>query len=742
MRTLLKVFVIGLILAFAAFAIALQSEPVRNAVKKTLATEIAKNSGYKVSIGNLWISPSLRITAEDIDILDEEKKIARIGQAAMRVSARALLEGIIHVHHVKLEDVSSTALPGMPQVAVTFEGEATLNPGAGHASAHLFFHSPHADGKWTKGEATYANGTGDLELKTSDGCIFDAQYILTPDFLLRIPRFHASLKHFSFDGHVTMTKEGTITESALFLTSGDLSAIAPASGHLRGEGKILGTIKNPQFEVSLASDFIDVHKQRLEDIHFVIRSYAVDADNRGKCTLSFTKNAQKYRFEGNIEWENPYALLPATIATTADLAELADLLALDSTDITGSATLAITLSQTGASCRVKLEGGSIDCYQLGSVITNIQAEMEGDFNSLRLITLQASDGNGGTFHCNGTLAVDAEKGFPLDFLFHIEQASLIQLDNFKATASGQLQVTGTVNYPKVQGVIETESTTFKIPDKIPEVTDTLPVTYINQKPGEWIPTPYRVKRPAWPLELDLLIKIPKNGKIKSSNLNSDWKGEIKVTGTPSAPLFNGELQVDKGTYNTRGRKIQIHRGAITFAGDLEKKTTLYVIGEMEMGQTTVEAIVKGPIKNPTVALRSNPPMSQREILSLILFNKPASEISQFQGTQLNQSLLSLSEGSDSGPDILTRMSNSLGLDRFEISGSPGSTSGDMSLKVGKYVSEKTLISLSRNITQSANRETQANSVGIETRLNKYIKLQAEVDDDQNGQLNLIWRKDY
>jgi hypothetical protein len=42
----------------------------------------------------------------------------------------------------------------------------------------------------------------------------------------------------------------------------------------------------------------------------------------------------------------------------------------------------------------------------------------------------------------------------------------------------------------------------------------------------------------------------------------------------------------------------------------------------------------------------------------------------------------------------------------------------------------------------SNRAGPSGTLEIETSLNKYIKFQGQVSDDSNGQLNLVWKRDY
>lgn len=96
--------------------------------------------------------------------------------------------------------------------------------------------------------------------------------------------------------------------------------------------------------------------------------------------------------------------------------------------------------------------------------------------------------------------------------------------------------------------------------------------------------------------------------------------------------------------------------------------------------------------------------------------------------------------SKQGPDLFSQLKNTLGIDKIDFS--QGDSEEGLSFQVGKYITQGTMISFSRTQSRRANQTTEANYVGIETELMGNVSLQAEVGDDKNGQLNLIWKRDY
>jgi autotransporter translocation and assembly factor TamB len=260
--------------------------------------------------------------------------------------------------------------------------------------------------------------------------------------------------------------------------------------------------------------------------------------------------------------------------------------------------------------------------------------------------------------------------------------------------------------------------------------DSVEVTYINQPAGILSPA-ILTTPPSWPLSFDIAINAPEIS-VTGQELDSLWKGKLTVTGNTAMPLLFGSFKVVEGYYMFNGKNFSIDQGTVIFGGEIEKKTNLYVIAARDLGKVKVEVIMKGPLKNPEISFRSNPPLSQREILSWILFNRGTSEISHFQGSQLRESITNLS-GTHKSPDVLTKIRNALGIDRIDFCKGGQGDSNAMGFQVGKYISQNVFVSINKS---------DVNRLAVEAALMEYIKLQAEIGDDAEGNLMLKWKRDY
>lgn len=416
------------------------------------------------------------------------------------------------------------------------------------------------------------------------------------------------------------------------------------------------------------------------------------------------------------------------------------LLPVTTTNLAGHTSFVIDVKGTPEapqiSGQVILSNGTFELLGVGASVHNVNAQIAIKGTKATLTQLTAQGKNNGTITGMGTAELSPSSAFPFDLSFQLNQITFEPSSYANVIASGPLRFRGNLEGRTLEGKLVSDSISVSIPEQIPELGHSMEITYVNQPKGIRPPTARTAAAtPDLPLAYHLELEIPKHCMLRGQDWSSEWKGSALLTGTSDNPLLNGSCKVIKGAYRFNGKSFEINEGTISFAGDPKKKTTLYVIASKDIETIHVEVIAKGSVTDPAIVFRSNPPMSQREILSWILFNRGVSEITKFQGTQLNESITNLSKGNRQ-PDVLTKIRDRIGIDKIDICRSQDSDSNAVSVQVGKYVSQGVLVSIHKSITDEANR------LSIEADLIKHFKIQAEVGDDADGQLRLKWKKDY
>ncbi len=273
-----------------------------------------------------------------------------------------------------------------------------------------------------------------------------------------------------------------------------------------------------------------------------------------------------------------------------------------------------------------------------------------------------------------------------------------------------------------------DKVSFVISDNLQSQIPSLPVTYIN--------TPIHLQRARiappneYPFKLDLAISGKDQIFIKGKGLNSQWHGDVILTGTPANPIAKGSLSLKKGEFKFSGKTFTLIQGDLSFADKAGQSSFLNISGQLQLSGVTIIATMQGPVTEPRLTFQSTPFLPTSSILSLILFNKDISEISPLQTLQLAQVIMSLS--GSGGPDVLEAIRKSIGVDRLTIVGKDGSD--EISLQIGWYLTHGITVSLSQSTTSS--------DVIIEVDLKNGFIFEAETQNQEEGKFSLKWNKNY
>nr|MBA3817186.1 translocation/assembly module TamB [Parachlamydiaceae bacterium] len=612
----------------------------------------------------------------------------------------------------------------------------------------------YAEGYWFLNEKIFNLSINDLHGKIYDNSIALLQPIklkLTPSSIEMTPLQFSlidGIVNASIDYHAFILSSSLQFEHIpLKLLSENLTSI-PLQGLISGSATINGPLNNPKAEGKLEFKNVKINDFDFADVHPISGSFQVNLDEKGvKCNGNAIIAD---RPPLHIEAQLPIALSLYPVALNVDktapisgaaqlsgeIQSILQLFSKDTISVSGPVNATVQVTGTMESPLINgtanITNGGFENLEIGTVLSNLSASFEGSGKEITLKELSATDKVGNKLTGTGQLLLDPIKKFPYQFDFSINNLALLDQDFVKGAFTGNLALKGNVAGATLTGTANATSLTVTIPEQTAAVTNSIDVTYINIPENE--KTHAIEKSPSWPLILDINVATPDNVAVRGRDLTSEWKGNLALSGPATNPILSGSFKIIRGQYLFNGKNFDINQGSISLDGSLDNKsmTTLYVIASKDLGKVKVEVIVKGPVAKPEISFRSNPPLPQREILSWILFNRGTSEISPFQGTYLTESITNLKSSASKGPDVLTKIRNSLGIDRIDISRDENNENA-VSIQVGKYISENIFISVNKS---------SVNRIALEATLFPNIKLQAQVGDDSEGQLLLKWKHDY
>lgn len=151
------------------------------------------------------------------------------------------------------------------------------------------------------------------------------------------------------------------------------------------------------------------------------------------------------------------------------------------------------------------------------------------------------------------------------------------------------------------------------------------------------------------LQLDIDVQIDRDVWLRSSEANVEIYTppevgplHVRMTGLQDMPSIEGTINTDRGQYEYASRRFTLTRGAVTFMAAEEINPILQVAAEHEVqvpGRETfnIRIVIGGTLQQPEITLESTaqPPISQSDLLSFLVFGRDASSVVRTRGSAIS-----------------------------------------------------------------------------------------------------------
>ncbi len=377
---------------------------------------------------------------------------------------------------------------------------------------------------------------------------------------------------------------------------------------------------------------------------------------------------------------------------------------------------------------VQLANGDLRDYAEGVHIADINARLIGDHGVLRIASLTARAGPG-RLSAAGTIGVLLPQ-MPVDVSLTARSIEPITNDILTANLDADVRVTGTLRHRlDITGSIHIHRAEISIPNAFPPNVATLEVV----RAGEAA----RVQRKArLVIGLGLTLTAPEAIFVRGRGLDAQLGGRLAIAGTSAHPRVSGGFSMTRGTFSLAGTSLSFTRGRVGFNGEGLRggiDPTLDFVAQtsvMYISPTTVTLRITGFADAPNISLSSNPELPQDDLLALLLFGKPASQLTPYELAETGAALASLSGlggGGASSLNPLTWIRRHLGLNTLSVaSAAPGTggagsgtQTGGASVTAGKYLSNRVYV--------AATHTTQGSSqIRVDIALTRNLKLETRL----------------
>lgn len=289
----------------------------------------------------------------------------------------------------------------------------------------------------------------------------------------------------------------------------------------------------------------------------------------------------------------------------------------------------------------------------------------------------------------GSIQLAGQSEWPkLDFTLKAKQLRLSKRKLFEATADTDLKIQGEVLKPDILGEIHLLSGTYNKtkPKKDTAKTD-------EEEEDDEItsgpPQPSFMDR----VRMDIRAYWERRVWYREELTKIETKADLNIKKERELPLsLIGSITLLRGAYSFYGRDFVIDHGELQFSNPVEINPSLNVEAVYRTGGTQVFIVVTGTAKTPALAMRSNPPLSNQDILSVLIFGSPLDTLRT--SNESDSDRLAQAAGSVLGGYLTQGLRKAgldyLGLDVFRVE---RAEQGSSRLTVGRYIGSNLFVSV-------------------------------------------------
>ena len=400
-------------------------------------------------------------------------------------------------------------------------------------------------------------------------------------------------------------------------------------------------------------------------------------------------------------------------------------------------TIAGSLADPDLSGSANLKDGAYTEVQSGFSLIGLHAQSEANYRGADSVIAFSGGARGAGQTRDDAIAFTGDVKFGensnLNLEVILDRAELAAHPINNVRADGSLTVSGPFDALVAKGDISIiELDAESITPENTGLVDIEVVTYNDEG------APPDLLAPRKQAGIDYAIHLAADDRIfiRGRGLESEWSADVNAVNGREQPLILGKLTLRRGWLDFSGRRFELSRGAISFDRFSPNNPVLDISAELAAGDgVTARIVISGRAQKPTVSLESTPSLPSEDVMSLILFGKPAQELSPFESLQTAEALASLGGiGPFGGEGLTGRLRRSVGLDLLNIDVDPENGGG--SLTVGKYVADGFFVSASQDAAG------KTGSVRVKYEITDNITVETEIEQTGDQTVSANWKTDF
>lgn len=532
-------------------------------------------------------------------------------------------------------------------------------------------------------------------------------------------------------------------------------------GKVSGTARLLEFGKDAHVELDLRTQKLKVDRLLVEKIEAAVRTaggaLVVDARLSGgeggsasaKLNTSMTwgdrvvPTLDQQRVEGTVETQalRLGALQPLVEGALSELDGKLD----------SSFTATMRGGQPAVTGHARLTEGVVHLPSVGQRFTNIDAEMNVTPESVRIDKLTARGISGG-FEANAKATLHGLSATAAELGVRIKEKDKLPLTiegESIGDAWGSFQATYTRDEPnKTNNVhVNLQKLYIELPEAPPQGIQDLGqpehirVGYRRQD-RDFVSVPLQLlEEPAEPSDEKtvVVVDLVSVGVKKGQQARVTLGGKIQATLADELDV-QGKIETKQGTLDIQGKTFDIERASVAFTGGKPDDPTISAVARYDSpAGYAVYAEYNGTVTRGRLVLRADPPLSQDEVLTLLMFGTPDGSLGAGSGGDSLSTAVSVAGGA-AAQGLNRAFSDITNLDvSARVDTSTGAPRPELVLQLTPRVAAKVTQALGE---PSPGQSPDRTFLTVELRLLSAWSLSTMVGDRGASALDLIWRRRY
>ena len=332
---------------------------------------------------------------------------------------------------------------------------------------------------------------------------------------------------------------------------------------------------------------------------------------------------------------------------------------------------------------LQANGARIESATTGTVLTNVVASGRFGGSQLQIDRFAADAGKGGRVTGGGTFDFATPRGIGMDIRLNANRAVMINRDDIGATVTGPLTFISGGSGGEIAGNVVLDRSRYRLGQaSAATAVPRLNIREINLPDGG-----EEDEAPPSPWTLAIKAKAADKLIVSGLGLSSEWSADLSIAGEPGNPAITGQATLVRGDYEFAGRKFELRRGVIRFAGEVPANPSLDIEANADSTGLSASIKVTGTALKPEISFTSTPALPQDELLSRLLFGTSITKLSAPEALQLAAAVAALQDGGN-GLNPINAVRRAAGLDRLRILPADPQTGQGTSIAAGKFVTRR------------------------------------------------------